>query len=132
MPLKLTLKPNEKVLIGTAVVTNAGQKSEIIIQNTVPVLREKDIITEENADTICKKIYHTILNMYVDPVNEKEHHDIYFKLVKELFNAAPNQVVLALTMEVSQKILEGNHYQAVKTCKKLINFEAELLANVPG
>ena len=132
MPLKLTLKPNEKVLIGTAVVTNAGQKSEIIIENTVPVLREKDIITEENADTICKKIYHAILNMYVDPKNEKEHHDIYFKLVKELFNAAPNQVILALTMEVSQKILEGNHYQAVKTCKKLLNFEAELLANVPG
>ena len=88
--------------------------------------------TEENADTICKKIYHTILNMYVDPKNEKEHHDIYFKLVKELFNAAPNQVILALTMEVSQKILEGNHYQAVKICKKLLNFEAELLANVPG
>ena len=132
MPLKLTLKPNEKVLIGTAVVTNAGQKCEIIIQNTVPVLREKDIITEERADTICKKIYHTILNMYVEPKNEKEHHDIYFKLVKGLFNAYPHQVVLALTMEISRKILEGNHYQAVKTCKKLINFEAELLANVPG
>ena len=110
MPLKLTLKPNEKVLIGTAVVTNAGQKTEIIIQNTVPVLREKDIITKENADTICKKIYHTILNMYVDPQNEKEHHDIYFKLVKELFNAAPNQVILALTMEVSQKNLSPQSY----------------------
>ena len=55
MPLKLTLKPNEKVLIGTAVLTNAGSKAEIIIQNNVPVLREKDIITEENADTIGKK-----------------------------------------------------------------------------
>ena len=57
MPLKLTLKPDEKVLIGTAVLTNAGSKAEIIIQNTVPVLREKDIITEENADTLVKKIY---------------------------------------------------------------------------
>ena len=132
MPLKLTLKPNEKVLIGTAVVTNAGQKCEIIIQNTVPVLREKDIITKENADTICKKIYHTILNMYVDPKNEKEHHEIYFKLVKELFNACPDQVLLALVMEVSQKILEANHYKALRSCKKLLNFEAELLANVPG
>ena len=59
MPLKLTLKPNEKVLIGTAVITNVGQKSEIVIQNTVPVLREKDIITEENANTVCKRIYFT-------------------------------------------------------------------------
>ena len=132
MPLKLTLKPDEKVLIGTAVITNVGQKSEIIIQNTVPVLREKDIITAENADTISKKIYHTILNMYVEPKNEPEYHEVYFKLVKELFNACPDQVVIALIMEVSQKILEGNHYLALKKCKKLLNFEAELLANVPG
>jgi len=132
MPLKLTLKPDEKVLIGTAVITNAGPKSEIIIQNTVPVLREKDIITAENADTIVKKIYHAILNMYVEPKNEQDYHEVYFKLVKELFNACPDQVVLAMIMEVSQKILEGNHYQALKKCKKLLNYEAELLANVPG
>ena len=132
MPLKLTLKPNEKVLIGTAVISNVGQKSEIVIQNTVPVLREKDIITEEQADTLCKRIYHIILNMYVDPKNEKDWHSIYFKLVKELFNAYPDKVFLALTVEVSQKILEGNHYQALKKCKKLLNFEAELVANVSG
>jgi flagellar protein FlbT len=132
MPLKLTLKPNEKVLIGTAVITNAGQKSEIIIQNTVPVLREKDIITENDADTIVKKIYYIILNMYVDPKNEQQYHEVYFKLLKELFNACPDQVALALVMEISQRILEGNHYQALKTCRKLLNFEAELLANVPG
>ena len=132
MPLKLTLKPDEKVLIGTAVITNAGQKCEIIIQNTVPVVREKDIITAENADTIVKKIYHVILNMYVEPKNEPEYHEVYFKLVKELFNAFPDQVVLAMIMEVSQRILEGNHYRALKKCKKLLNFEAELLANVPG
>jgi flagellar protein FlbT len=131
MPLKLTLKPDEKVLIGTAVLTNAGPKAEIIIQNTVPVLREKDIISEENADTVVKKIYFVILSMYVDSKNEQKFHDIYFKLVKELFNACPDQVILALVMEVSQKILEGKHYQALKACKKLLKFEAELLANVP-
>ena len=132
MPLKLTLKPDEKVLIGTAVLTNAGPKAEIIIQNTVPVLREKDIISEENADTLVKKLYFVILSMYVDSKNEQKFHDIYFKLVKELFNACPDQVILALVMEISQKILEGNHYQALKACKKLLKFEAELLANVPG
>ncbi len=131
MPLKLTLKPDEKVLIGTAVLKNAGPKAEIIIQNTVPVLREKDIISEENADTVVKKIYFVILSMYVDSKNEQKFYDIYFKLVKELFNACPDQVILALVVEVSQKILEGKHYQALKACKKLLKFEAELLANVP-
>lgn len=132
MPLKLTLKPDEKILIGTAVIQNAGPKAEFIVQNTVPVLRERDIITEERADTLAKKLYFIILSMYVDPKNEAEYHGIYFKLVKELFNAIPNQATLAIVMDVSQKILEGNHYQALKACRKLLNFEAELMANVPG
>ena len=132
MPLKLTLKPNEKVLIGTAVLTNAGSKAEIIIQNNVPVLREKDIITEENADTIAKKIYFIVLNMYVDAKNESEYHTIYFKLINELMDIAPNSEVLALIMEISQKILEGEHYIALKVCKKLLNYELELMANVTG
>ena len=132
MPLKLTLKPNEKVLIGTAVLTNAGSKAEIIIQNNVPVLREKDIITEENADTIGKKIYFIVLNMYVDAKNESEYHTIYFKLINELMDIAPNTEVLALIMEISQKILEGEHYIALKVCKKLLNYELELMANVTG
>ena len=130
MPLKLTLKPNEKILIGTAVITNAGPKSELIVQNTVPVLRERDIITEDKADTLVKKIYFVILEMYVDSKNESSYHSIYFKLVKELFNACPDQVVLAMVMEISRKILEGSHYQALKACRKLLNFEAELMANV--
>jgi flagellar protein FlbT len=130
MPLKLTLKPNEKVLIGTAVLTNAGSKAEIIIQNNVPVLREKDIITEEKADTIAKKIYFIVLNMYVDGKNESEYHTIYFKLINELMDVAPNTEILALIMEISQKILEGEHYIALKVCKKLLNFELELMANV--
>ena len=132
MPLKLTLKPNEKVLIGTAVLTNAGSKTEIIIQNNVPVLREKDIITEENADTISKKIYFIVLNMYVDPKNESEYHSIYFKLINELMDIAPNTEILAMIMEISQKILEGEHYIALKACKKLLNYELELMANVTG
>ena len=130
MPLKLTLKPNEKVLIGTAVLTNAGSKAEIIIQNNVPVLREKDIITEEKADTIAKKIYYIVLNMYVDAKNESEYHTIYFKLINELIDIAPNTEILALIMQISQNILEGEHYIALKTCKKLLNFELELMANV--
>jgi flagellar protein FlbT len=132
MPLKLTLKPNEKVLIGTAVLTNAGSKAEIIIQNNVPVLREKDIITEENADTISKKIYFIVLNMYVDSKNESEYHSIYFKLINELMDIAPNTEVLAMIMEISQRILEGDHYIALKACKKLLNYELELMANVTG
>ena len=67
---------------------------------------------------------------YVDPKNESEYHKLYFKLVDGLIAALPNICVLAIVMQVSQRILEGDHYQALKECKKLFQFEAEVLAIV--
>ena len=43
MGLKITLKPGERMIIGGAVITNAGTKCHFIVENTVPILRDKDI-----------------------------------------------------------------------------------------
>jgi flagellar protein FlbT len=129
MPLKITLKPHEKALIGTAVIANGPTKAELVILNKVPVLKEREIITHEDADTVAKKIYVTVLNMYANPRAEKEFHEIYFAFVREFIGAAPNEKVLAIIMEMSQKILEGDHYQALKVCRKLIEYEQEVLDN---
>lgn len=127
MPLKLTLKAHEKVLVGTAVIANGGSKAEIIVLNTVPVLRERDIITEEEADTPAKRVYFTVLNMYANPDREPEFHKTYFKLIREFIDAVPNPKVLEIVANMSQQILEGNHYQALKECRKLIEYETEIL-----
>jgi flagellar protein FlbT len=127
MPLKITLKPHEKALIGTAVIANGATKAELVILNKVPVLKEREIITAEDADTPAKHIYVCILNMYANPRNERDYHDIYFQLIRQFIDAVPNEKVLGLFMEMSQKILEGDHYQALKACRKLIDYEKEVL-----
>ena len=45
MGLKITLKPGERMIIGGAVITNGGQKSNFIVENKVPILRDKDILS---------------------------------------------------------------------------------------
>ena len=45
MALKIELKPNERILLGDCVVTNADQRARLVIEGTVPILREKDIMT---------------------------------------------------------------------------------------
>lgn len=132
MPLKITLKPHEKALIGTAVISNGSTKAELVILNKVPVLKEREVITPEEADTVAKKIYVTVLNMYANPRQEKEYHDIYFSFVREFVDAVPNEKVLGIIMEMSQRILEGDHYQALKVCRKLIEFEQEVLSHGQG
>jgi flagellar protein FlbT len=130
MPLKLTLKPNEKVLIGTAVIANGPAKTEFVVLNRVPVVRERDIITEEKADTVAKKLYMTILNMYITPAREKDFHGIYFVLMREMILIPVDARAVDLMVEMSQHILAGDHYRALKLCRQLIKFEAEALANV--
>ena len=49
MGLKITLKPGERMIIGGAVITNGGQKSNFIVENKVPILRDKDILSNEKA-----------------------------------------------------------------------------------
>jgi len=130
MPLKLTLKPNEKVLIGTSVIANGPNKTEFVVLNRVPVVRQKDIITEEEADTTAKKLYVTILNMYISPDKEKEFHGVYFLLMRQMILMPMDPKAIDVMVEMSQRIIESDHYRALKLCRDLIKYEAEALEHV--
>ena len=45
MALKVELKPGERIIIGDCVVTNDDQRTRLLIEGQVPILREKDIMT---------------------------------------------------------------------------------------
>ena len=64
MALKITLKPNERMIIGGAAVTNGNSKCELLIENNVPILRQKNILKKEEANTPCSRIYFIIQVMY--------------------------------------------------------------------
>jgi flagellar biosynthesis repressor protein FlbT len=126
--LKITLKPHEKFIIGKAVIANGDAKSTFVVENDVPILREKDIMSLAAADTPCKRIYFAIQLMYVDERNLSEHHKAYWELVKDVAEAAPT--AKPILKEISQNILNGRHYQALKLTKKLIEYEREVIERV--
>ncbi len=128
MALKLSLKPHEKVIIGGTVITNGASASQLIIENKVPILRERDILTEAKADTPCRRIYLVIQLMYIDEQRSTELHPLYWELVRDLLQAVPS--AKGLIEQASQFILDGNYYGALKVTKKLIEYEKELLRNV--
>ena len=56
MALKVELKPHERIIIGACVVTNTDQRARLLIDgDKIPILREKDILTPETADTPAKR-----------------------------------------------------------------------------
>lgn len=125
MALKINLKPHERFIIGGAVISNGNLKGELIVENNVPVLREKDILREKDADTPCKRIYFAVQLMYVDDKDIVEKHNLYWTLVREVAEAAPSTA--GLLAEISEDILKNRYYQALKMAKKLIEYEEEAM-----
>jgi len=129
MALKITLKPHEKMILGGAVVTNGNNMGcHLIIENRVPILREKDILAENDADTMCRRLYFIIQLMYIDEENLVTHQKKYWKLVKELVKAAPS--TLGIIDHINEEIVGGKYYQALKIAQKLIDYEQEVISRV--
>ena len=128
MPLKITLKPHERMIVGSAVITNGNTRCDLLIENKVSILRQKDIMSEKDADSPCRKIYFTIQLMYIDEENLIEHHNTYWKLVQDIVKAAPS--MLALIDQISEHILNNKYYQALKLARKLIDYEQEIIDHV--
>jgi flagellar protein FlbT len=130
MALKITLKPGERMIIGGAVVTNANSAScDLVIENKTPILRQKDILTEEKADSPCRRIYLAVQLMYIDEANLSTYHKVFWELAGDLVKAVPRTV--GLIDSISEMILQRNYYQALKLTKRLIDYEQEVLRSVP-
>ncbi len=120
------------MIVGGAVVTNGNTKnSDLIIENSVPVLRQKDILCETDATSHCRQIYFVIQLMYIDSENLTDHQHTYWKLVQELLDVIPR--LTGHIDEINEQILIGNYYRALKLARELITYEQEVLKHAdPG
>lgn len=124
MALVIDLKPGEKILVGDAVITNDVQRTRLHIAGDSPILREKDVMQESEANSPCKRIYFLIQCMYLSQ-EPKQYHQKYFEMVKEVKAAAPSSNIFII--QINDEILNDRYYKALKLGKELIAHEEELL-----
>lgn len=127
MALKISLKAGEKIFVGGAVIQNGPAPAEILILNDAPLLREKDILTEAEADSHCKRIQLLVQLIYMDAPNLRSYQKRYAELVDELLVAAPSTA--ALVAEINHHLAFGEYYQALKAAKRLVAYEQELITH---
>jgi flagellar biosynthesis repressor protein FlbT len=127
MALKVELKPNERIIIGSCVITNTDQRARLLIDgDKIPILREKDILTPETADTPAKLVYLAVQLMYLSP-DPIAHHPTYFSLVRDILSTMPS--AWPFIEGINNNILNGDTYRALKEAKKLIEHEDIVLQN---
>ena len=129
MALKIALKPHEKMILSGAVIINGSNYGcQLIVENKVPILREKDILSETDADTPCRNLYFIIQLMYIDKEKQSIHQQNYWALVNDIIKAAPSTV--GLIDQINEEIVSGRFYQALKLSQKLIDYEKEVIRRV--
>lgn len=121
MPLKVVLRPDEKIIINGAVVGAGDRPGVLYLYNTVNFLRGREILKEELIDCVEKKLYFVIQLVYIFPEDAKlnlERFETILAEAREARSDAGKQLD-----EIAKLVGEGNYYRALKVCRKFIKPE---------
>ncbi|HYD69891.1 flagellar biosynthesis repressor FlbT [Azospirillum sp.] len=117
MPLKVVLRPDEKIIINGAVVGAGDRPGVLYLYNTVNFLRGREILKEELIDCVEKKLYFIIQLIYIFPEDTALNLTRFESILAE---ARETRADAAKSLdEIAQLVGEGNYYRALKICRKL-------------
>jgi flagellar protein FlbT len=130
VPLKLSLKPGEKFVLNGAVLQNGDRRASLLLQNKASVLREKDIMQVEEANSPARLVYLPVMMMYLDEAGAKNYYDQFAGRLAEFMGVISNPVILIDCVNISRHVMAREYYKALMLCRKLIEYEDERLGHV--
>ena len=121
MPLRVELKPFERIVIGESVIINSGTRTCFLIDGETPVLREKDTLTADTANTPARRLYLCVQMMYLKN-DVARYRESYLDLLNALRDDAPGTAELIEAAD--RHVAEGALYKALKLIRTLMKGEA--------
>ena len=119
MPLKFVLRPNEKVIINGAVIGAGDRPVSFCLYNTANFLRGREVLKEEQIDSIEKKLYFVIQLVYIFPDDAHLNLVRFGPIWEEARAARPDA---ADTLDEIARLVEGHtYYRALKICRRLFH-----------
>lgn len=121
MPLKLSLKPGETFVVNGAVVRNGERRGVLLLETQARILREKDLMRPEQAETPGSRTYFAIMQMYLLGEIDGPAYDRAAEAIAALMASADTADVREAAIEISADVAAGNLYKALGRCRKLMN-----------
>jgi flagellar biosynthesis repressor protein FlbT len=122
MPLRVELKPFERIIVGESVIINSGSRTSFLIDGDTAILRERDTVSAETANTPAKRLYHCVQMMYLKN-DIPRYKASYLGFVSELEESCPDEGELIAA--VNHHVSAGALYKALKVIRKLMQREQE-------
>jgi len=126
MPLKLSLKPGETFILNGAVVRNGDRRGVLLLENKARVLREKDIMQPEDANTPARRTYFAVMQMYLSGETEGPAYDRTMRALADLIAVTPIPEERKLLTEISAHVAASNLYKGLAKCRKLVQSDDAL------
>ena len=128
MPLKLSLLRGEKLVVNGAVIKNDGPDVNLVFENQAHILRQKDIMTLEDATSPARRVYLALQCAYMLPARRDEHMEDFQSLLDEYSEASPSSS--PITEKIIQLAEGEDLYGALKVTRDLIDHEAEIMQQI--
>lgn len=130
MPLVLKLAPHEKIIVNGVVIENGEDHAKLVIHNRGTILRGKDAVLIEEADTPARRVFYALQCLYLFPEERAVYLPSAESFLADIAGAAPS--LAPLVEEIGRNLGEQEVYRALKLAKRLIAREQEILAGWHG
>ncbi|TGD61860.1 flagellum biosynthesis protein FlbT [Tabrizicola sp. WMC-M-20] len=126
MALKLTLKPNERVVVNGCVIRNSDRRHVLVIENRADVVREDELLDETAAGSPVGRVYFLMQTALM-------RADLRSRLTPEIQRLLADLVPVfrpettASLFAAANFVSMGNFYKAMRMMRPVLHHEARVL-----
>lgn len=123
MPLKIKLPPKERIIVNGAVLENGGEATTLIVHNRADILRRKEVLSEQDANTPARRVYYALQCAYLFEDQRDKYLEFFRQLLSDYLEAAPSAGPIAA--EIEGLIVTEKYYEALRKSQSLVEHEKE-------
>lgn len=127
--LRISLADGERIIVNGAVLRSVG-RSCFDVETQTALLRGRDVMRTEDADTPARRLYFACMMAYIEPERANIHRVTIAGLAGELYAVLARGDMRQCCFSVMEHASDGQYYKALVECRKLIQYEAEVLGRV--
>ncbi len=128
MTLRISLRDGERVVVNGAVLRAVG-RTDLCVEGKASILRGREIMGPEDANTPAKQLYFLTMMAYIDPDGAQGYHDRIVEALQQVAEILPAQGARAATVSYARHVAHMQFYRALTDCRTLIALEADILAD---
>lgn len=125
MPLKLSLKPGEAVVVNGAVIRNGERRGTLLLETQARILRERDIIFPEDVQSAREAAYFAVMQIYLTGDTSGPLYDACISALADLMDEVEDEPGREEVLSIARSLAGGQIYQALGACRKLVRREAD-------